>query len=255
MAMVWTSQPQILAQPSALARNLGIMRLLTAVNGPNLYDCVTRRTYQPATGASSAMRVLTTKGYGARSNGAASWLIDFDDFELPARRATWLWVGQSEETSTIILRDHTSASGTIPFWCASNTFDMRLAGSDYTAAGTFTQGVAYAVLVSSGPTGAQLWSNGNLIIDSTTPGLDDVNVSPFHLSQNGDGGAIFDTTTVLVAVFRQPFGAAVSKSLTMNPWQLFAPPLPRRRSFIPSAAGGFFSRHYYDMIGQQRLGS
>ena len=253
---VRTQQPQILGvPPSALARALGCIRLITAVNGANLYDAVKRQTIEPAAGASSITRVLTSKGYGARTNGTSSnWTIPIEstNFEqaIDPGKCSFLWIGIAHASTAIIVRDHTAVNGTIPIWNNASTFDIRFNATDYTGAGTWTTGTAYAVLSTASAKGASVWVDGlQIVTSSSAPGGGFGHMaSPIHLSQNGDSGATYDTTTVLLAIFNKPIDDATAKRLTTNPWQLFAPPLPRSRSFTPSAAAGGGTLHRTRLI-------
>lgn len=75
-------------------------------------------------------------------------------------------------------------------------------------------------------------------------------------ASNRNGTRLFRGDQKVALAFCGPHapGDAWAREWSVNPWSMFAP-LPRALWAPSAAAGGFFARPYYDMIGQSRIGS
>lgn len=140
----------------------------------------------------------------------------------------------------VACRAGTAADGTtIPLWITSSgTWDMRLNGTDYTAAGTASQNVWYDVEIVSSAAGATLYVNGSAVI---TGGAATAGTLPTVFSFGGCAGTTnplgADAIDLSYCLFaNRALSVGELSEVRGNPWQLFAP----RTIFIPlaAAAGG-----------------
>jgi hypothetical protein len=217
-----------IAKPNPLAARL--LRLVDFRGGVP-FDLISG-TYLTQVGTSIA-ETVTPRGRGlANGNETSYWTLPVLT-ELPSL-GSFLWVGaQNGGTSTIVLRDSTSSSGTIPIWRNSG-FDMRLGGTDYTGAGTFNAGPVYSVLVTAGASAGRLYVDGALVINGSTPGATGL-TSPWCIHQNGNSGQGGLSTSLLLAIWDRELTQKEALSVSLNPWQLFAP--AQRRTFAFQSSG------------------
>jgi hypothetical protein len=248
---IWTRQPPYLAPASGLARRLGFTRIVSGFAGANLFEAVTRTFIAPTAGASSITRELTTRGWGARTNGtAAYWEIPFTQSESIANNSTYVWLGRANVSTAIIVRDNSTSGGIIPAWNNAGTFDMRTSG-DFTGVAGWTTGVDYCIVCTSGLQTAQLWVDNRLLISGTNTATGNV-LAPMFLSRNGSAGPNYDTTTVLFAFAQSRAAAEWAPQLSANPWLLLEAPSPMFAGFTPSVGGSFnaaWARNRSAMIG------
>jgi hypothetical protein len=157
-------------------------------------------------------------------------------------------------TSQIIVRDATGSGGTIMLWRNSG-WDLRLGGTDFTAGGTFDLGTGYAACVTSTQTASKIFVDGKQVLSGGT-GVSGV-ISPWYLHQNGTGAQGCIATTVLWPIWDRGISDADAFEFTMNPYVLIEDDWDN--AFISTASppppSGFFSRNYYDLLGQSSIGS
>lgn len=136
--------------------------------------------------------------------------------------------GTTGETSTLI-----------PLWRSGTAFDMRVGGTDYTAAGTFNVGQFYNLTIIGSETSCQLYVNNDLIINGSVAASATID-SDFCI---GDvtGGALASNTLEFqyILFLKKAFPFDTIRALHENPWQLFAP-APSRFYLIPSSGSVTF---------------
>lgn len=226
----WTTQPQEITPPSALARDLGICRLFNAgASSTSMVDSVTGIAYNPVTGASSITFEQNKFGKAIRGNGTAYW-----DFPLRSDQSsgnmTAVFAGRVNGANGIMLRDDTGSGGTIPLWRNSG-FDARLGGTDYTAAGTFNTGVDYCIVMSSKPGGIEIWVDGALIVTSASAGVSG-NATLWHFGKNGTSAEICDMSWSHFALFDRGINSDIARAYSLDPLLMYAP----RRIWIPKSS-------------------
>lgn len=190
--------------------------------GPIPFDVVTG-TYLTAvsTGFSNDVRENLR---GIRNTNETSY------WTLPIRTESvnsfsFAWVGiQDGGTSTAVLRDNTNTVGTIPILRNASQWDVRIAGTDFTQAGTFSQGKLYSAVCTGGNTPAymRLFVDGQIIISSSLAAGASF-ITPWYIHQNGNTGQGSLNTSFLLAMWDRNLTDAEARELSLNPWQLFEP--------------------------------
>lgn len=176
----------------------------------------------------------TPAGYSGMANTAESSYWTLPAFASDNTRSlSMLWVGLHSGGSTpITIRDNSSSSGNILFWRNAGQWDLRIGGTDYTAAGTFTTNQVYVAAVSCSATAAKTFVDGLLVINGAAPASTGV-TSPWYINQNGPNLQGPLATTVLLAIWNRALTDNEAQELTLNPWRLFADQI----TVIQGAAG------------------
>lgn len=258
-----TQQPQqFAANPYWVARGL---RFLTTKD--HARDFATGMNGVPIAPSGTQDRVVTTRGIGsdfAPTGGYAVVIYDrqvFNNGDITA-----LSFGASAEGWML---SQSGPAGEV--WFANNVDEQQDPVANQLCLGLLEAGVSRSSIKVPGATDGTLscfvvrksngagaaWKNG---VPQTVVTTGSLSASPTTATDTlavggkvGEGG-LGSRVTVATAVFGKALTDAECASLSRNPWQLFSP-VPHHRWAPSAAAGGFFARPYYDMIGQSRMGS
>jgi hypothetical protein len=125
---------------------------------------------------------------------------------------------------TVLARVRTAATGlfgrggtTLPIWRNAGAFDMRINGSDYTGAGTWTASQWYDIEIVGSSTACQLYVDGVLTISgaAATAGAISAQMQFGADSSGGGGGAIAGQYYLWAS---RPLSAEDRRSIRDNPW-------------------------------------
>lgn len=214
------SRPLDLVEPNWSSSLLvGIQRLIL-FDSPRPQDLI--RGTQLTLVGSNVTHAATPLGAGiANTNENSYWTIPSFASDVTTRMSM-LWVGlHSGGSGPITIRDNSSGGGTLFFFRNANKWDMRVAGTEYTEAGSFLTGVAYAAVATSSLSGAKTFVDGALVINGAAAASAGV-TSPWYINQNGPNGTGPLATTVMLAIWDRVLTDQEAVDLSLNPWQLFA---------------------------------
>lgn len=184
----------------------------------------------------------------------ASFLILFIN---QITQSTWRsFAGANNTTNTapsVVLGYGTGVAGQLAF-----AFGDASAGSGMvTATKTISGAEQFRLGFIAGPTkGREIW-NGAIKIASDAGAIATraATDKAFWLGNPATTGGGAGIASQIFVAWNRELADAEMRSALLNPWQLLAPFI--RQVFGPdaAAAGGFFARNYYDMIGQSRIGA
>ncbi len=189
--------------------------------------------------AGSTQPVAFTGPMGrATTYGDASG-VNYYPFEIkpPQTRqnCTIVWAGQATADG-IILRDFSNAGGSIALWKNGGQYDLRWAGTDFAAAGTWANNVDTCIVVSATTVGAttsvELWANGVLQISGTAAGTDAFLVS-WTLHRNGNNAQGVSARDYHFSTYAKGFPSDLARDVSKNPSMLFED----QRIWVPASAG------------------
>lgn len=132
----------------------------------------------------------------------------------------------------VILRTLPAGSGnTIPLWRSGTSFDMRINGTDYTAAGTFNLSRWYDIEIVGTASGCDLYVDDAVVIAGAAATAGTIS-SDFYFMDMANTTGWNEYGHLLFC--NRALSPAERASLRANPWQLFE----ARRIGVPRAAGG-----------------
>lgn len=124
----------------------------------------------------------------------------------------------------VVLRTNAVGSGTtIPLWRNGTNFDMRVFGTDYTAAGTWNLGQWYDVDIVGTSSDCVLRVDGAVVINGAVAASGTLEDNCGFGAVAGGGSATDDLDFQYVLWSRIPLSDGQRLSLRLNPWQLFDP--------------------------------
>lgn len=146
------------------------------------------------------------------------------------------WMGERHNSGTEIgLRDNTGAGGTILLWHNSG-YDMRIGGTDFTAAGTWPADEPVRIVASVSAAACKLFANGDLVINGGAPGGTAI-VAPWQLHKNGNNaqGGVF--TDYILCIWARPLNSEEAYVWMADPYWSVLRPAPSAwvRHVIPPA--------------------
>lgn len=115
----------------------------------------------------------------------------------------------------------TADGTTIPLWRNGTAFDMRVAGVDYTAGGTWNIGQWYDITIVCNESSARQWANSKLVVSGGAPASQTLPPRLGFGSPAGGGGpsAWFDLAYALT--LNRAIDEREALEFHANPWQLF----------------------------------
>ena len=223
----------------------GLVALLTA---PSLSpgNALNGKMFEVGSAFSSNALVSMRGGTGLRVNGVSGSQtrnlilptagISTRSFTLFARlrttRADGAGVGARDNGNNILL------------WRNSGAWDMRVGGLDYTQAGTYALDTVYDYAITSGPTAAKLFVNGEIIINGGAAYAG--TLANLIIGNDPLGGGAQDVDIQVLGFYNRELSASEVRSVLANPYKLLRR-LPRR-VFVNLGAGGATEVHSENAI-------
>lgn len=172
-------------------------------------------------GSGSFAKTPVTKGLGLLFGDAAgATYLTAAVLSESAVSMTMVWAGRIPATGTsIVIRDFSLGGGTILVWASSGAYNVRIGGTTYTAAGSFTIDVDHTIVLTVSASAVKLWADGVLLISGGSFG--GTIASPWVLHRNGNNTQGIAATSEVWAIFAKPFPDALAQDVSANPWQLF----------------------------------
>jgi hypothetical protein len=136
---------------------------------------------------------------------------------------------------SIYCRSASDGTGTtLPLW-RNGGFDMRINGTDYTAAGTWNLGQWYDIEIVGESGACQLFVDGALVINGGAAAAGTLDST---LAFGAVSGATLSTGELIASYIlwaNRPLSRTERAEFRRNPWQLFEQP---QRIWVPVSAGG-----------------
>ena len=232
----WTSQPQVptgVDWSNPLTRGLKAL-LVPNVKGSGLYNVVPGGVQPTTTGTIS--RSTGPSGVGQKygdAAGAAGQTYTFPSGYVQTAGSVF-WKGQRNGSGPAIFRDsQTNTTGTLVWDNGANAWNARVNGTTLSGVGSFPQDTDTDFLLTGDTSGSVFYVKGASLGSVGTAWNWNSSISfTLHVNTGNAQGVL--ATDYLVALYDRQLSAAESKSLSNNPWQLFAP--ISRTIWVPAAA-------------------
>ena len=135
----------------------------------------------------------------------------------------------------VVMRSGNLSAGgtTIPLWRNGTVFDMRVAGRDYTGAGTWTLGQWYDIAIITTPTSGVMIVNGVQTLSGSAPALNTIEptLGFGDVSGGGLGTGALDISFFIVC--NRSLSVRETNEFFENPWVLYKAQ-PRRVISLPA---------------------